>query len=199
VGMMFLPGEMAGELVNGLPAGFRDTPEQWYDEPPGTHAFGDALTTPGFVKQRMHDTYEWTIGLGSDELGYVIPISNFRVQCVADEIIEGACAQLYASRDIEFPDAVAGTTCKAVTENPDLLEGRSDLAKLAVPASCRYGQALGEANGHYEETNSASWDLAQAVLDAVAAVTGDADASQVNPAFPGWWAGHLPPGDLPQE
>ena len=86
VGMMFLPGEMSGELVNGLPASFRTAPEQFYAEPRGTHAFGDALTTPGFVKQRMHDTYEWTISLGGDELGYVMPITNFRAKCVLDEI-----------------------------------------------------------------------------------------------------------------
>jgi hypothetical protein len=197
VGMMFLPGEMSGELVNGLPAAFRSTPEKFYAEPPGTHAFGDALTTPGFVKQRMHDGYEWTISLGGDELGYVIPISNFRAKCVIDEFVPGGCAALYASGDIEFPDAVAGATCKHITEDPTALEGKSALAALGISASCKYGQALGEANGHYEETNSASWDLSQVILDSVAQLTGDHDATQVNPDFPGWWTGNLPPGALP--
>ena len=197
VGMMFLPGEMSGELVNGLPASFRTAPEQFYAEPRGTHAFGDALTTPGFVKQRMHDTYEWTISLGGDELGYVMPITNFRAKCVLDEFVPGGCASLFASGDIEFPDAVAGETCKRVTEDPNALDGRSPLAQLGIPASCKYGQALGQANGHYEETNSASWDLAQVILDSVASLTGDHDPTQVNPAFPGWWKGNLPPGALP--
>ena len=71
------------------------------------------------------------------------------------------------------------------------------LAQLGIPASCKYGQALGQANGHYEETNSASWDLAQVILDSVASLTGDHDPTQVNPAFPGWWKGNLPPGALP--
>ena len=197
VGMMFLPGEVAGELVIGLPATFRSNPQPWYVEAPGTHAFGDALQTPGFVKQRMHDQYEWVIGLGSDELGYFMPISNFRVKCIADEFAPGTCAQLFTAGEIEFADAVAGTTCKTVTENPAALDGRDPLAAFAITASCRYGQALGEAEGHYEETNSASWDQAADMLAAVGRLTGDSDPTQVNPDFAGWWPGYLPPGNLP--
>jgi len=66
-----------------------------------------------------------------------------------------------------------------------------------IAGSCRYGQALGEAKGHYEETNSAGWDIAQDMLDAVGVLTGNLDATEVNPAFPGWWEGYLPPGSLP--
>ncbi len=69
-----------------------------------------------------------------------------------------------------------------MTEDPNALDGRSPLAQLGIPASCKYGQALGQANGHYEETNSASWDLAQVILDSVASLTGDHDPTQVNPA-----------------
>jgi hypothetical protein len=197
VGMMFLPGEMAGELVNGLPAKFRTEPQHWYRDDPSLSAYGAALTTPGFVKQRMHDKYEWTIGLGGDELGYVMPIASFRVKCVLDEFLPGACAQAYASHAIEYPDAVAGSTCKAITENPAALEGKDDFTALAISASCKYGQALGQANGHYEETNSAGWDLATDILGAVAVLTHDNDPTQVNPSFPGWWPGYLPPGNLP--
>ena len=35
------------------------------------------------------------------------------------------------------------------------------------------------------------------MLNAVAAITGNDDATEVNPDFPGWWPGFLPPGDLP--
>jgi hypothetical protein len=198
IGMMFLPGEIPGELTIGLPSAFRTTPENWYEEPPGRHAFGDDYTIPGYVSGRMDDTYRWTVGLGSDQLGYVIPISNYRILCVADLVAgPGACASLYAAGAIEFPDAVAGTTCKAVTDDPSLLANYPEPARTAVAASCRYGQALGEAEGHYEETNSAGWDVAQDMMDAVAALTGNADPTEVNPDFPGWWQGFLPPGDLP--
>lgn len=198
IGMMFLPGEIPGELTIGLPSTFRAAPENWYEEPPGRHAFGDDYTIPGYTTARMGDTYRWTIGLGSDQLGYVIPISNFRVRCVADLLVgPGACAALHAAGAIEFPDAVAGTTCKAVTDDPGLLAGFPEPARTVVAGSCLYGQALGEAEGHYEETNSAGWDLAQDMMDAVAAVTGNDDTSEVNPDFPGWWQGYLPPGSLP--
>jgi hypothetical protein len=197
IGMMFLPGEIPGELTIGLPAGFRSTPELWYDEAPGRHAFGDDYQTPGYVLHRMHDTYEWTIGLGSDQLGYVIPISNFRVFCVVDEFAgPGACELLHALGVIEFPDSIAGSTCKQISDDPSSLTLPEPFATL-VRLSCRYGQAFGEADGHYEETNSASWDLAQSMLDAVGELTGDHCTDQVNPEFPGWWQGNLPPGDLP--
>ena len=86
VGMMFLTGEVPGEVTIGLPAGFRTTPEDWYAEAPGNHTFGADFTTPGYVLSRMSDTYKWTIGLGSDQLGYHVPIANFRALCVGDEV-----------------------------------------------------------------------------------------------------------------
>ena len=195
VGMMFLPGEMSGELVIGLPAEFRSDPARWYEEPLDLNAFGDAYTTPGYVLNRMHDRYRFTISLGDDELGYVFPISNWRIKCVADEIAgPGACQALHEAGVIEFPDAVAGETCKAITEDPEKLEQYPADARLAVSASCSYGQALGEAENHYEETNSAGWDIAVDILDAVAKLTGDADPAMVNPRFPGYWEGFPPPG-----
>jgi hypothetical protein len=194
VGMMFLPGEVAGELVVGLPAEFRSDPARWYDEPAGLHAFGDDFTTGGYVLQRMHDRYEFTIGLGNDELGYIFPISNWRVACVADEFAgPGTCQALHDAGVIEHPDAVAGTTCKAITEDPSRLDAYPPDAALAVSASCRYGQTLGEAEGHYEETNSAGWDLAADMMAAVAALTGDGDGTEVNPDFPGYWFEFPPP------
>jgi len=195
VGMMFLPGEVAGELVIGLPAEFRLDPGRWYEEPTELNAFGDDYTTPGYVLNRMHDRYRFTIGLGNDELGYIFPISNWRVRCIADEIGgPGACQALHDAGVIEFPDAVAGATCKAITDEPQRLEQYPADARLAVSASCRYGQALGEAEGHYEETTSAGWDLAQDTLAAVAALTGDNNPAMVNPGFPGYWEGYPPPG-----
>ena len=198
VGMMFLPGEIPGELTAGLPSGFRTSPQSWYEEPPGRHAFGAAYQIPGYTLRRMADRHKWTVGLGSDQLGYFIPLSNFRVYCVADAFVgAGTCAALHAAGLIEFPDAVAGATCKRITEDPDALAAYPPPYDQLIVASCRYGQALGEADGHYEETNSAGWDMVQDMMDAVGALTGNFDATEVNPAFPGWWEGYLPPGDLP--
>jgi hypothetical protein len=197
VGMMFLPGEVPGELTVGLPSGFRATPQKWYEEPPGTHAFGADYKVPGYAARRMADRYEWMIGLGSDQIGYFVPLSNYRVLCVADALVEqGICAALHAGGLIEYPDAVAGATCKRITEDPSQLAPYGPYAPL-IAGSCRYGQALGEAKGHYEETNSAGWDIAQDMMDAVGALTGNLDSTEVNPAFPGWWEGYLPPGSLP--
>jgi hypothetical protein len=198
VGMMFLPGEVPGELTSGLPAMFRSMPQQWYEEPAGTHAFGDDYKVPGYAERRMSDRYEWMIGLGSDQIGYFVPISNYRLLCVADMLGQpGACAALHAAGLIEYPDAVAGTTCKRITENPAELGAYPPQVAPVIAGSCRYGQLLGEAQGHYEETNSAGWDIVQDMMDAIGVLTGSTDATEVNPEFEGWWQGNLPPHDLP--
>lgn len=198
IGLLLMPGEMAGELVIGLPAGFRRDPGRWYQGPHGDHAFGPALQTPGYVRGRMSEPYGFTIGLGNDQLGYVLPISDYRVSCTADVLTgrPGTCARLHESGAIEYPDAVAGNTCKQLAEDPAAgrrLEKRSGVqSRRAVEDSCAYGQALGAAHGHYEETNSAGWDLAQDILDATAALTGNRDTSQVNPDFPGHYSAYPP-------
>ena len=43
----------------------------------------------------------------------------------------------------------------------------------------------------------AVWDIANDLLDAIGKLTGNADATEVNPDFPGWCEKNLPPGDLP--
>jgi hypothetical protein len=200
IAMVMMPAEMAGELVIGLPAEFRTDPARWYDEPLDRHAFGDALQTPGYIRNRVVATHLFTVGLGNDELGYVLPISDWRVFCVADLLTgqEGTCAALHAAGAIEYPDSVAGATCKRLAEDPSAGETLEATygpdVRQAVEASCAYGQALGEAVGHYEETNAAGWDLAEDILAAVANVTGDAGTEQVNPDFPGFWPAYPPPG-----
>ena len=192
VGMMWIPAEIGSESTIGLPAGYVDTPANWHREDLSLHANGADYVTSGYVKNRMSDEHRWIVGLGNDELGYAVPLADYRVKCVADELAEpGTCQALYEAGVIEHPDAVAGATCKAITEDPSLLEGYGEAAP-AIAGSCRYGQALGEALDHYEETNSAGWDLEADILAAVAELTGNDDPTTVNPDFPGWWAGHTP-------
>ena len=190
--MMWLPAEAGPESTIGMPAGYLDSPENWHSDDPSLHAFGDDYVTGGYVKNRMADEYRWIVGLGNDELGYVVPLSDYRISCVADVFAgPGTCAALHAAGVIEFPDAIAGATCKAVTEDPSLLANYGPAAE-AVAGSCRYGQAFGEANDHYEETNSVGWDIEADILGAVADLTGSHDTTVINPDFAGWWMGHTP-------
>ncbi len=192
VGMMWLPAEVVPESTIGMPAGYPATPEQWHADDLTLHASGDAYLTSGYAKNRMSDQYRWIVGLGNDELGYAVPLSDYRVLCVADALAgDGTCQSLFDAEVIEFPDAVAGATCKAITEDPSLLPD-DDAAATALSASCRYGQAFGEAEDHYEETNSAGWDLEADILAAVGTLTGSDDPTVVNPDFAGWWIGNVP-------
>jgi hypothetical protein len=193
VDTMWLPAEMGAESTIGLPAGYLATPQLWHGDDLSLHAAGVGYETSGFVKNRMDGEYRWVVGLGNDELGYAVPLSDYRVRCVADVLLglEGACQLLYDAEIIEYPDALAGATCKAIADDPSTLPSYGPYAD-AISLSCRYGQAFGEAEDHYEETNSAGWDLEADILAAVRRLTGDDDPSRVNPDFPGWWSGLTP-------
>ncbi len=189
---MWLPAEVGPESTIGLPSGYDDNPGRWHLDDPSLHAFGDENVTSGYVKNRMDDEYRWVVGLGNDELGYAVPLSDYRVYCVADALAEpGTCQFLYDNGLIEYPDAIAGSTCKAVTEDPSLLAAYGEAAE-AIAASCQYGQAFGESDDHYEETNSVGWDLEADILAGVAELTGNDDPSRINPDFEGYWVGYAP-------
>jgi len=151
VGFLFMPGELPPELVVGLPDDFESAPEKYYREP-DLHAVGAEYEIPGYLLSLVDEDITFTVGLGSDELGYWVPVSDYAEAGV-----------------IESPDYVSGTICSAITDDPDALAALGDDGP-AVQAICRYGQALGrelgEPDGHYEETNSVGWDV---VLDLWAA------------------------------
>ena len=187
VGMMWLPAEVHPENTIGLPAQYDVMPGDWHKDDLSLHEVGEDYETGGFVKNRMDDEYRWVVGLGNDELGYAVPLDDYRILCVADT---ATCEGLHSLGLIAYPDALAGEQCKAVTEDPSLLADYGEAAP-AIAGSCRYGQAFGEAEDHYEETNSVGWDLADDILRTVATLTGDDDSTRINPDFAGWWLGNV--------
>jgi hypothetical protein len=194
VTLLFMPGEVPGELVIGLPADVRQHPERWQDPEPARYAPVATFEIPGYLKRQLPGTYRWAVGLGNDELGYILPIVDYRVKCVADQLAgPGTCARLHAAGTIDFPDAVSGARCKMLADAPSPEDAAGQTPVPApldpVAASCRYGQALGQAQGHYEETNSVGWDAAQDMFDAVTRLTGTRDTTQVNESFAGYWHG----------
>jgi hypothetical protein len=164
VGFLFLPGELPPELVVGLPDDFDDT-ATYYDEP-DLHATGDDYDIPGALLDLVPTPQTFTIGLGGDELGYFVPINEARLKCLDLALPPEAgysCQQLFDEGLLITPDAVAGPVCREMLEDPEAADLPTGDARTALEAVCRYGQALGrelgEPDGHYEETNSAGWDL----------------------------------------
>ncbi|MET0149078.1 MAG: hypothetical protein ABW310_08000 [Acidimicrobiales bacterium] len=164
VGFLFLPGELPPELVVGLPDDFDDT-ATYYDEP-DLHATGDDYDTPGALLDLVPTQQTFTVGLGGDELGYFVPINEARMKCLDLALPPEAgysCQQLFDEGLLITPDAVAGPVCREMLEDPEAADLPTGDARTALEAVCRYGQALGrelgEPDGHYEETNSAGWDL----------------------------------------
>ncbi|MEZ5169308.1 MAG: hypothetical protein R3A49_01005 [Acidimicrobiia bacterium] len=202
IGMVFIPGEIQSTLTMGLPADFREDPGRYYLEPEA-HAFGDDFAIPGYVRNQVDDEYVWMIGLGNDQLGYIVPISDYWMTCTADiELIGGApgtCEDLHDAGELPLPDAIPGAECHAAAADDSYLaDNYNEEAAAAIAEGCRYGQGIGNQLGihpedHYEETNSAGWDLAQDVFDALERLTGASDDTQVNPDFGGYSPTNPPP------
>ncbi len=163
VGLLFMPGELPPELVVGLPADFATDPTRYYREP-DLHAVGADYVVPGALLDLVDDEVTFTVGLGGDELGYWVPIGEVRLKCLDLVLVGGVtCQQLFDEGLLVAPDAIGGALCRQVTDDPTALTAYRPEVADAIVATCRYGQALGrelgEPAGHYEETNSAGWDL----------------------------------------
>jgi hypothetical protein len=100
------------------------------------------------------------------------------------------------------PDAIGGPTCRLLADDPtapDQLGLAADSPEyLALQTICRYGQALGrelgEPDGHYEETNSAGWDLVDDLAAAAEALFGrEMTSGGINPDNPGHTPTNPPP------
>lgn len=162
IGFLFMPGELPPELVIGLPDDFSTDTAKYFADPT-LHATGDDYVIPGALLDLAPTAQTFTIGLGGDELGYWTPINEVRLKCLDLVMPAGSgitCQQLFDKGLLVAADAVDGPTCRALTDAPPSAPTPDETALIAV---CRYGQALGrelgEPQDHYEETNSAGWDL----------------------------------------
>jgi len=190
VGFLFMPGELPPEFVVGLPADFDSAVDKYYVDEEGLHAEGADYILPGFLLSLVDRDVIFTVGLGEDELGYWVPVSDYRLKCLEIVFTGGqTCADLHARGIIEQPDSVSGATCKKITDEPSALDAYTSSDADAVTAICRYGQALGrelgEPAGHYEETNAAGWDLVDDLWAAATELFGSEGTGRVNPDNPG--------------
>ena len=163
VGFLFMPGELPPELVIGLPDDFVSNINAYYLQP-AEHATGADYAIPGFLLDLVPSRITFTVGLGGDELGYWVPINEARLKCLDLALPPGSgwtCQRLFDEGYLITPDAVGGPVCRQLWDDPASVTDNGQVA--ALTAVCRYGQALGrelgEPAGHYEETNSAGWDL----------------------------------------
>ncbi len=165
VGMLFMPGELPPELVVGLPDDFTTAPPEKYYREPHLHAVGADYQIPGHLLSLVDESLTLAVGLGGDQTGYFVPLSDYRLRCL-DLVLPGggSCADLAARGVIDDPEFIRGATCQAITDDASALTDFGADAD-AVAAICRYGQALGrelgEPDGHYEETNAAGWDMVE--------------------------------------
>ena len=150
------PAEIPPEMFIGLPSDFLTDTAKYYKNP-RNHAYGAEYKLPGFGKQAMscdNNTDCWIIGLGGDELGYMVPIVDIRFRCVYSD---GYCDNL----PMTFKDArsMSGLECRWVIENPEEAKRKYGKDAYDINFICKYGLIF-QASNHYEETNGMSWNLA---------------------------------------
>ena len=160
-----MPGELPPELVIGLARRLRHQHRR-------RTTWSPTCTPPAPTTRSLAPCSTWcptqttfTVGLGGDELGYWTPINEVRLKCLDLVMPAGSgytCQRLFDEGLLVTPDAVAGPMCRALTDDAAAQQPHAP-TRPALAAVCRYGQALGrelgEPDGHYEETNSAGWDL----------------------------------------
>jgi hypothetical protein len=124
---------------------------------------GSDYIIPGHLLSLPSEVITFTVGLGTDQLGYHVPISDYRILCPDDLLSElGAptCSQLQGFGAIEGEDWISGERCKAVKNNDAAtLQALGEELVPVIEGICRYGQAMGKTEEHYHETNSVGWDL----------------------------------------
>lgn len=158
------PGEMPPELFLGLPSDFYTNTSKYYLNP-RTHAYGDKYVIPGFGKDIIGCNKEnscWIIGLGGDELGYFVPISDFRYKCMYPE---PTCKRL----PMEHKEALAfsGEDCRFVIEAREEARRRfGEVDFMLIEWNCVYG-LIEQAQNHYEETNSLGFHLVRDYINSV--------------------------------
>ena len=171
VGMLYMPGELPPELVTGLPEDFETAPPEKYYREPHLHAVGADYQIPGHLLSLVEEDMTLTVGLGGDQIGYFVPVSDYRLKCLNEALLfaRTTCDDLYTRGIIQGEDWIAGEICQRITDDESALEAYGDDAE-AVSELCRYGQALGrelgEPDGHYEETNAAGWDMVDDLWEA---------------------------------
>jgi hypothetical protein len=171
VGMLYMPGELPPELVKGLPDDFESAPPEKYYREPHLHAVGADYQIPGHLLSLVDEGMTLTVGLGTDQIGYFVPVSDYRLKCLNEVLLFAGttCDDLYMRGVIQGEDWIAGDICQRITDDESALEAYGDDAD-GVAAICRYGQALGrelgEPEGHYEETNAAGWDMVDDLWEA---------------------------------
>ena len=167
--LAFLPGEVPGELVIGLPRGIKATPGALGGRDAAAHAPPDQIDDS---RLREADAS------GHVDVGGGPRQRRTRLHPAAVELpraVRGRqarrCRRVRAAARrglIDFPMRCRARGARRWPRIRPRWRRYPRAAREAVVGSCRYGQAMGRPQGHYEETNSAGWDVAADMMAAVA-------------------------------
>ncbi len=88
--MLSIPGELLPELaIGGYDGSHVGSPSYHFIDPQNPNPPDVANAPQGpFLKQRMDGTYRWLIGLGNDEIGYIVPEYDFELSATMPYVDE---------------------------------------------------------------------------------------------------------------
>lgn len=101
----------------------------------------------------------WVLGLTNDELGYMVPKSDWRQGCDPKLI---SCDKL----PLEYPDSMSGKECDWFLNNEEEAKRKYGSHFYSIRWICNNGQIY-QARRHYEETNGVGWNFADDYFAAV--------------------------------
>jgi hypothetical protein len=151
------PAEIPPELFVGFPSDFLTNTSKYYKNP-RNHAVGADYKIPGWGRDIMkctNDTSCWIIGLGGDELGYMVPISDYRLRCL---YTNAECDRLPMT--YKNARSMSGEECRWVIENIEEATRKYGKDAKDIIFICQNGLIMTSEN-HYEETNGLGWNLAR--------------------------------------
>lgn len=176
VQIISIPGELAPEFAVGVPQDF-DTPEGTakYFERPDLHPVEEEYELIGTLSAMMGCSDVnmcMFLGLTEDEIGYMFPICDWRLNCLSVAEAE-ECEEDYEKGAMTYVDSMSGETCNKIIQDVAVAEKEyTDLygeeTAERVIGTCLRGQISYEDHEHYEETNSGSWTAAEDYITHVA-------------------------------
>jgi hypothetical protein len=178
--ILTIPGELSPESTVGLPRDFDSGASaiDAYYRAPEQHSPGTGyMTSPGVLETMLNcssSTPCMFVGLGGDELGYMVPYDDFRIGCKGEP---ADCLADFEKGAMTFKDAMSAEACEKVVSDEDAARETltsqfgSETAERVIK-TCNYGQISSTHGEHYEETVAGSWDAVPLYFQAVSKMLG---------------------------
>jgi hypothetical protein len=165
--MLTIPGELSPENAVGLPRDFDSGASAigtYYRNPDQHNPGADYMVAPGVLETMLNcssATPCMFVGLGGDEMGYMVPYDDFRIGCTGDA---ADCLADFEKGAMTYKDSMSAEACEKIVQDENasreiLVSQHGQDTADRVIRTCKYGQTGSNHGEHYEETVAGSWEI----------------------------------------